>query len=66
MRVHHSLLSASALRAVLAKFVTRDGTDHSDVNDRLAAVIAQLEAGSAELHFDGETRSCNIVQARIE
>ena len=64
MRVHHTLLSATALQAVIAEFVTRDGTDHSAVDCRIAAVLAQLEAGSAELDYDDETKSCNIVLAQ--
>ena len=64
MRIQHTLLSASALQAVIAEFVTRDGTDHSAVDCRIEAVMAQLEAGSAELHFDDETKSCNIVLAQ--
>ena len=63
MRVHYSLLSATALQAVVVEFVTRDGTDHSAVECRIAAVMAQLELGSAELHYDNETKSCNIVLA---
>ena len=45
MRVHCSLLSATALQAVIADYVTRDGTDHTAVDCRIAAVIAQLKAG---------------------
>ena len=62
MRVHHTLLSPTALQAVVAEFVTRDGTDHSTVDCRIATVMAQLDGGSAELHFDDETKSCNIVR----
>ena len=60
MHVPHTLLSAAALRAVVEEFVTRDGTDHSDTENRVEAVFAQLNAGSVELHFDNDTQSCHI------
>lgn len=61
MFVPHSLLSPSALRGVIYEYVTRDGTDYSDVEPRIAAVVSQLNAGSVRLNFDTETQSCNIV-----
>jgi uncharacterized protein len=61
MRVTHTLLSDVALRAVVEEFVTRDGTDHSSVVRRIEAIMAQLNAGNAEIHYDDETKSCSIV-----
>ncbi len=61
MRIPHAELSPATLRAVIQEFVTRDGTDYSSVNRRVEDVLRQLEAGRAELHFDEETESCNIV-----
>lgn len=61
MHVPHRLLTAGALRAIVAEFVTRDGTDHSAVEQRIETVLSQLNAGSVELHFEKETASCNIV-----
>ena len=61
MRVPHAVLTASTLRAVVEEFTTRDGTDHSPIGPRIEAVLAQLEAGTVELHFNGETKTCNIV-----
>ena len=43
--------------------VTRDGTDYSSVEQRIENVLLQLHAGRVELHFDGETRTCNILSA---
>lgn len=63
MRIPHSQLSPAVLRAVVAEFVTRDGTDHSEVEPRIALVLHQLEVGSAELHFEQETETCNILLA---
>ena len=61
MRIPHTRLSPATLRAVVQEFVTRDGTDHSLVERRIESVLRQLETGRVELHFDGETKTCNIV-----
>ena len=49
------------LRAVVEEFVTRDGTDHSSVEQRIELVLHQLDVGSAELHFEQETATGNIL-----
>jgi uncharacterized protein len=61
MRIPHTQLSPTALRAVVEEFATRDGTDHSPVEQRIADVMRQLAAGRVELHFDVETATCNIL-----
>jgi len=61
MRIPHTLLSPAALRGVIEEFVTRDGMDHSAVEQRIAKVIRQLDAGLVELHFDDATETCNIL-----
>ena len=66
MRIPPELLSPKALRAVVEEFVTRDGTDDSSVERRIEMVIRQLDAGFVELHFDDETKTCNIVPAEEE
>ncbi len=63
MQIPHRELEPTTLRAVVMEFVTRDGTDDSPVEPRIESVLAQLESGRAELHFDEETRSCNILSA---
>lgn len=63
MRVPHTHLSAHALRAVVEEFVTRDGTDHSSVVQRTLDVLRQLDDGHVELHFDDDTKTCNILPA---
>ena len=60
MRVPITLLSPAALRGVVEEFVTRDGTDHSAVERRIAKVMRDLDAGLVELHFDDTTETCNI------
>jgi uncharacterized protein YheU (UPF0270 family) len=64
MRVPHTLLSQEALRAVVEEFVTRDGTDHTSVEQRVVDVLCQLDEGRAELHFDDAMKTCNILSAR--
>jgi uncharacterized protein YheU (UPF0270 family) len=63
MQVPYTHLSLAALRAVIAEFVTRDGTDHSAVEPRIDKILSQLAAGSIELHYDDETASCNFVRS---
>jgi uncharacterized protein YheU (UPF0270 family) len=65
MRIPHTKLSPAALRCVVQEFVTRDGTDHSSVDQRVENVLRQLEAGRAELHFDDQTETCNIITLEI-
>ena len=66
MRIPHQQLSAAALRAVIEEFVTRDGTDHSSVERRIETVMRQLDAGRVVLHFDDESKTCNIVPVEDE
>jgi uncharacterized protein YheU (UPF0270 family) len=61
MLIPHSQLSPTALRAVVEEFVTRDGTDYTSVERRIEAVLRHLESGKVEVHFDNETKTCNIV-----
>lgn len=61
MKIPHATLSLVALQDVVEEYVTRDGTDHSRVKQRVVKVMEQLENSSVELHFDNETGTCNIV-----
>ena len=61
MRIPHLQLSATALRAVVEEFVTRDGTDNSSVERRIEVVLRQLDVGIVELHFEQETQTCTIL-----
>lgn len=63
MRIPHTVLVPATLRAIVLEFVTRDGTDHSSVERRVESVLRQLQSGRAQLHFDDETKTCNIVTA---
>lgn len=61
VRIPYSELSETALAAIVMEFVTRDGTDHSSVENRVKSVTRQLENGDVEVHFDHESESCQIV-----
>ena len=61
MKRPHSHVSPIALRQMVEEFVTRDGTDHSQIDQRVIDVLEQLKDGRVELHFDSDTNSSNIV-----
>lgn len=61
MKIPHAELAAETLTAIVLEFVTRDGTDHSSVDRRVESVLRQLEKGEAELHFDPDSQTCNVV-----
>ena len=58
-------LSSEALRGVVESFVNREGTDYGEVErtleEKVADVMGQLEAGQARLVFDPESESIQIV-----
>lgn len=60
MQIPHKHLSPIALQAIVSEFVTRDGTDHTNVEERIAAVLEQLDQGTAVILFDPDDKSCNI------
>ncbi len=62
MQIPHTELKAETLQAIVQEFVTRDGTDHSPDEQRVQTVMRQLENGEAELHFDADSETCNIVR----
>jgi uncharacterized protein len=63
MLIPHKQLSPSALQAIVLEFVSRDGTDHSSLDQRIESVMRQLNAGQVRIDFDSETETCNIIQA---
>jgi uncharacterized protein YheU (UPF0270 family) len=60
-------LSKEALRGLIEEFVSRDGTDYGDheqsLEDKVSAVVVQLEKGEVRIVFDREMESANIVVA---
>ncbi len=61
MRIPADKLPENLLRRVVEEYVSRDGTDWSDMEERIRQVLGLLETGAAELHFDEETETTNIV-----
>jgi uncharacterized protein YheU (UPF0270 family) len=65
LEVPISELSEDALRGVIESYVNREGTDYGAVertlDEKVADVMRQLEAGSARLIFDSESESIQIV-----
>lgn len=51
------------MTGVIEEYVTRDGTELSDAEIKIAAVRSRLDAGELQLVYDDETESCNIVPA---
>ncbi len=54
-------LSPRALREVIEEFVTRDGTEMSDVETKVREVEELLRQGHVVVWFDEATRTCNIL-----
>lgn len=65
MIIPHDSLSRDALRALVEEFVTRDGTDHSDTEPRICAVLAQLERKEVVITFDPDSRTTGIISADV-
>lgn len=65
MRIPLSRLSPETLEAIVDEFVTREGTDygHRDYSlaEKRAAVLNALRDGRAEIVYDPNTSTCNIV-----
>jgi uncharacterized protein YheU (UPF0270 family) len=61
-------LSAEALRGLIEEFVTRHGTDsgytRGSLEENVAMVRRQLDAGEAQIVFDERSQTCNIVPAQ--
>lgn len=64
--VPHTDLAADVLRAVIESFVLREGTDYGErefsLAEKVARVHRQLERGDAEIRFDPQTASVDIVE----
>jgi uncharacterized protein YheU (UPF0270 family) len=64
--VPHAQLSADALEGVIKAFVLREGTDYGErefsLEEKVAHVRAQLENGDAQIFFDPDSASIDIVR----
>ena len=67
MEIPHRELGEEALRGVVESFVLREGTDYGQrdhaLEEKIAAVMRQLDRGEAVIVFDPETGSVDIVAA---
>ena len=63
--VPHRELSAEALRAVVESFVLREGTEYGEhyvsLEQKVAQVMRQLERGEAQVIYDTNSDSIDIV-----
>jgi hypothetical protein len=61
-------LSAETLRRVIESFVLREGTEYGErdvpLDSKVADVLRQLERGDAEIVYDPESQSVDIVVRR--
>ena len=66
--VPHTELSAETLRGVIESFVLREGTDYGErelsLEHKIGDVYRQLERGEAQIVFDPNTESIDIIPAR--
>ena len=63
--VPHTELRPDLLRSVLESFVLREGTDYGErevpLDSKVASVVRQLERGEAQIIFDPQSESIDIV-----
>ena len=68
--IPHTELSADALRGVVESFVLREGTDYGEreysLEQKLAHVYRQLERGEAQIVFDPNTETIDIVTTQAK
>jgi len=66
--VPHTELAPELLRAVIESFVLREGTDYGvtelSLDHKVARVMRQLERGEAQIMFDPDSDSVDIVAVR--
>ncbi|MFT7667799.1 MAG: hypothetical protein ACI8X5_000483 [Planctomycetota bacterium] len=60
IRIPADKLSPDVLRNVIEEFVTRDGTEFTDAEVKIARVMEALRRGDVEIWFDPETKSCSL------
>ena len=68
IEIPHSELSAEALRGVAEAFVLREGTEYGErdvpLERKVLDVMRQLDRGEAQIVFDPNTESVDIVVKR--
>jgi uncharacterized protein YheU (UPF0270 family) len=65
VEIPHTALSPDVLRAVIESFVLREGTEYGErdvsLDRKVEDVLRQLERGEAQIIFDPNTESVDIV-----
>ena len=68
VEVPHTDLAPETLRNLAEEFVTRDGTDYGaeekTLDEKVAGLMRELEAGEAKIYFEAESGTVNIVAPR--
>ena len=58
-------LSPASLHGLVEEFVTREGTDYGErehrLEDKVQAVMRQLDRGEVVIVFDPKSETCNII-----
>jgi hypothetical protein len=66
--IPHAELSQEALRGVVESFVLREGTDYGErefsFEEKVTEVLSRLESGDAQVLFDPESETVQIVVAK--
>ena len=64
MEIPYGELSEAALRGVVESFVLREGTEYGprdySLEEKIAAVMRQLDCGEAVIAFDPDTETVSI------
>jgi uncharacterized protein len=67
--VPHTELRPDLLRSVVESFVLREGTDYGErevsLDTKIAHVVRQLERGEAQIIFDPQSESIDIVTRSV-
>lgn len=53
-------LEPETLRNLIEEFVTRDGTEFTDSEVKIARVQTALQRGTVEIWFDPTTKTCSL------
>lgn len=65
LEIPKNRLDPDTLRRLLEEYVSREGTDYGEqefsLDQKIAHVARQLDAGDALIVFDPESETCNII-----
>ncbi len=65
MKIPYQVVEPETLTRMIEELVTRAGTDYGELEltleQKVAQVILRLKAGEAEIHYDEEQETCEII-----